>query len=134
MRRNKLEKPELTTGVMAGAEVKAYRRYIGSNMGSFGDMLGGITSRTIGKYEKGDMAVPTAVADSIRSLLYPRRGQPEAVTPQSEPKKPSAAARAKEVAKGLVQTKPPARRKKNNTAAKSGRKLLYTIEIYEMGD
>ena len=123
-------KPELATGIMGAAEVMAYRKYIGASMGAFGEMAGGITARTIGRYERGDTAVPTAIADAIRSLLYPRRGEGTAVTVRTDaPSAEDALARARSRVKELA-SKPPAKTKQGTTGPQ--RKLKFVIEVYEM--
>ncbi len=74
----RIQQPELITSFpMKPDEVAAYRKWFGPNMKVLGSMLGGVPARTIGRWERGDAIVTNDLAEKIRSLLYPRGGEPK---------------------------------------------------------
>jgi predicted transcriptional regulator len=118
-------KPELSNGPVLPSEVAQTRAFLGMKAGDFGNLLGGITARSITRYERGDTAIPTAVGNAIRDLLYPRTTravEPEEVppTPEEEPVTATEPRRRRRRVEPVVETK-----------VAGTKKLLYTIEVYE---
>ncbi len=113
-----VEKPELSTGPVFAAEILQTRLYLGLKKGDFGKLLGGITARSIGRFERGDSVMPTEIGNAMRDVLYPRtkRGDPAPTTPEPEP------------------APEPKRRRRKRAGSKTpsdARRLVYTIEVYE---
>lgn len=118
-------KPELSNGPVLPSEVAKTRAFLGMKAGDFGNLLGGITARSVTRYERGDTAIPTAVGNAIRDILYPRTTrvvEPDEVPPPAEEDTPPAA-----------EPRRRRRRKEPEVSTEVGgtRKLLYTIEVYE---
>jgi len=131
-------KPELKSGHMKNLEFAQYVAFYGmeKNLKGFGALIGGIGARSVGKYMRGDQAIPAQVAENVRSLLYPRRDAstsapaPAPVVPPV-PDVPAGAAApnvpsAQPVPKG---TKATPKKKPKDTKSSGERKLRYTAEI-----
>lgn len=127
-------KPAMQDGPMRAKEFCEYVEYykMAKNLKGFGQLIGGIGPRSVGRYMRGDQAIPTEIANKTRDLLYKRQDITE---PQPEPTPaPTKRSSIPDIGAAIGAAASAAGAARLNKPSKDGRKLRYVIEIYEMED